>query len=111
MNTSAGVRLGAMMNSRDLTAQCLTNADTLLRLTAASLIAEYWPSDELFAAACLRLALDDPDAMVRGAALTCLLNGTHAFVRDAGGVFGQLMKFLRNLAPTPDELAHRSRRS
>jgi hypothetical protein len=102
----AGAQLVTMMNSPDSTVRYLTNANTSLRLTAASLVAEYWSPDELFAAPCLRLAFGDPDAEVRGAALVCLLNGLHSFVDDPSGVLREILRFLRSVEPIAEALIH-----
>ena len=106
-NAWASAQLRAMKNAPDLTARSLESADPATRLTAASLVAEYWPCNELFAAPCLRLAFEDPDPAIRGAALVSLVYKLHPLIDDASGVFQELRGLLWNLAPIPDELAHK----
>ncbi len=68
----AGTSLKEMMRDREVTIRFLQSSDVSLRLAAISLVAEYWPPSERFAADTLRLAFDDPEPKVRGAALMAL---------------------------------------
>lgn len=110
-NEWAGTRLTLMMNDPDVTKGCLTNAEPALRLAAASLIAEYWPPHEAFAAPCLYLAFADPESAIRGAAIASLLYKLYPFVQDPSGLLGKLLRHLRSLeAPIDDELAREVRK-
>ena len=57
-----------MLRSRDATIRCLHAPERGLRLAALSLIAEYWPATEPFAAEALRLAFEDADPIVQARA-------------------------------------------
>jgi hypothetical protein len=67
-----GAELPELKRSRDKTAKLFDSPNPTLRLTAASLAAEHWPGSAQIAREVLRLAFDDPDAAVRGAALKAL---------------------------------------
>jgi hypothetical protein len=97
--TWAGDRLDAMMISPEATIACLADLDGMLRLTAASLLAEYWPPNESFAGPCLQLAFTDPISPVRGGGLTCILFKLHPYIRDPSGMLGMLLGFLRSSEP------------
>ena len=81
------------------------DSDAELRFAAVSLVAEYWPFNELFAAPCLRLAFDDPDSRIRGAATASLRYKLSSFVEDPSGQFRKLLNFLMDLEPVARELA------
>jgi hypothetical protein len=68
----ASTELPELMQSREKMVALLNDTDATLRLTACSLAAEYWPGSAQIAREVLRLAFDDPDAAVRGAALKAL---------------------------------------
>jgi hypothetical protein len=89
-----------MMNSKDATLHYLNVAEGSLRLAAASLVADYWHSDERFAPWCLNLAFNDPEAEIRGAALNALLYKLHSYVEDKSGTFRRFVTFLRSLDPS-----------
>jgi hypothetical protein len=74
----AGERLERMKRRRAVTSMNLNSADPDLRLAATAVVAEYWLAGQRFAADVLRMAFDDPQPAIRGAALTALqLNAQH----------------------------------
>ncbi len=108
----AGDQLDEMMNNPSVTSNYLVHSDAVKRLAAASLVAEYWPPNEIFASACLRLAFGDPEPTVRGAAIACLLNRVHPFIQDPVGSFEELLQFLRKLEPKiPVQVARDAKRA
>lgn len=104
-STWAGAQLGAMKNSPSATVSYFTDKDTPLRLAAVSLVADYWPFNELFAIPCLRLAFEDPDSRVRGAAIASLRLKLHSFVQDPSGQFRKFLMYLRDLEPVTYDFA------
>ncbi len=86
----AGASLSDMMREPDLTIRCLNGSDANIRLAAAALVAEYWPAAERFASETLRLAFEDPDARIRGAALTALLV-LKSYITDPTRVLASLL--------------------
>jgi hypothetical protein len=69
----AGRDLSRMMVSRAATRSFLDHHDPNRRCAAVCVAMLYWGTrDEFFAADCLRLAFEDADCMVRGAALRSL---------------------------------------
>lgn len=73
--------LRAMMDDPDVTFQALADAETRIRLTAASLVDLYWPPNALFAERCLHLAFEDSEPAIRGAAIRSVYYKLHRFLR------------------------------
>lgn len=94
----AGDKLGEMMRDREATIRALRSPHIHLRLAAASLAAEYWPSHERFAPEVLRLAFQDSESSVRGAALYAIWLVKH-HVSDPTGFLRQLFAELFPLPP------------
>jgi len=97
----AGDKLPEMMRDRELTIRSLDSPDVGIRLTAACLLAQYWPANERFAPHVLRVAFEDPAPAVRGAALYALCRVR----RDVSDPTGFLQKLLAALfPPLPDDV-------
>ena len=80
-----GEHLAAMKRVPDETLACLRSVKANTRLAAIALVAEYWQLAERFADDALRLAFEDPDVRVRGAALSSLLR-LWSFIDDPTGL-------------------------
>jgi hypothetical protein len=103
----AGGHLPALMRLPDETLACLRSADASIRLAAIALVAEYWQPAERFADDTLRLAFEDPDARIRGAALSSLLH-LWPFVGDPTGLLRHLLDELFS-RPSIEEAAQMMR--
>ena len=68
----AGDQLEPMKRSRAVTSLNLKSQDASQRLAAVAIVAEHWLAGRTFAQDILRLAFDDPEPAIRGAALTAL---------------------------------------
>ena len=68
----AGEYIAEMTRSRSTTCDFLKASDTRLRLVAVTLVADYWPPWRGFAAQTLRLAFEDQEPSIRGAALVAI---------------------------------------
>jgi hypothetical protein len=90
-----------MRRDRDALVKCLRASERRLRLAALSLIAEsdYWHANERFAAEALRLAFEDSDPAIRGAALESLLSMKQC-VDDSTGFLRKLLEEIFPRAPS-----------
>jgi hypothetical protein len=70
-----------MKQSRGGTLDGCAHMDFKVRIGAIWLISEFWTLDEDFAGPVLKLAFEDPESCVRGAAL-CALPGVQKFISD-----------------------------
>ena len=89
----AGSDLQVMLRERDATIRFLQSPETGLRLAAVALVAEYWPANGVFAADTLRLAFEDPDPRIRGAALVAL-TPFGRYIADPSGFLPALLRQL-----------------
>ena len=89
----AGSDLQVMLRERNATIRFLQSPETGLRLAAVALVAEYWPANGVFAADTLRLAFEDPDPRIRGAALVAL-TPFGRYIADPSGFLPALLRQL-----------------
>lgn len=89
----AGPHLHAMRNSPRLTELQLDNPDPKLRIAALLLIRDYWPSRDRLTSACIRSAMSDSEAQVRGIAFHCVLR-LMPTISDSTGFIRELVSAL-----------------
>ena len=93
----AGDKLPEMMRDRELTIRLLESPDVAIRMAAASLLTRYWWANGRLAPHLLRVAFEDSEPAVRGAAL-CALSRAKQHVSDQTGFVRRL---LAELFPPP----------
>ena len=86
-----------LMLNRQATMRTLQSIESSVRLAGISLVADYWPCNEQFAAEVLRLAFEDPESAIRGGAVLALLHHKQ-FINDPTGF---LRRLLTQLFPSP----------
>lgn len=69
---SIGDQLEQMKRSRAVTGVNLKSCDASLRLAALTIVTEHWFAGRMFAQDILRIAFEDAESTIRGAALTAL---------------------------------------
>src|SRR5437870_949389 len=69
----AGASLEQMMNDRSFVDKALNQVEQGLRIAGVLAMHEYWSPSPESVAQCERIALEDPDAMVRGVAVYSLV--------------------------------------
>lgn len=75
-----GIGVQLLVRSKETTEACLDDRDPKKRYAALVLMTYHWGPTEHFTSRCERMALQDPEKMVRSAAISCLgtcLTGTH----------------------------------
>jgi hypothetical protein len=102
----AGNELEAMMRSPDRTIEHLKSANPKLRLAAIALTVDYWPHRESFAAPCLKLAFEDAESPIRGAALMGLLM-LQMYISDSTGWLKRLLDALYGRLSEQDKASAR----
>jgi hypothetical protein len=103
----SGDRFSSILRTPHSTLVALGDSNPLVRLTAVSIVRCYWRPSTSFAGECLRLAFDDPDARVRGAAF--LVVSFYAFLN----LIVDTTKYLQRLShevlePLPEHIRQKA---